>query len=213
MEIKRRTCSRCVCDTSIPGILFDARGVCSFCKAHNKLEKSFPLGVLGQSRLAKLVRGIKANGKGKLFDCIIGVSGGADSTYCLYVAKELGLRPLAVHLDNGWNSKTAILNIQVATTKLGIPLEVITCNWREFRSIQIAFLEASVSDAEIPTDLAILSVLYRIANKNDVKYILNGHSFRVEGLSPTGWTYMDGAYINSIQAKYGTMPLVDYPNL
>lgn len=213
MKNNRKICSRCISDTSIPGIRFDERGVCNFCEAHDELEKQFPLDESGQQRLNQILDKIKSKGRNKKHDCIIGVSGGTDSTYCLYLAKELGLRPLAVHLDNGWDSDIAVNNIKKAVTKLGVDLKTVTCDWEEFKDLQIAFLKASVPDAEIPTDLAIISVLYRVATEEDVHYVLNGHSFRAEGLSPTGWTYMDGRYIKSVHKRFGTTTLKSFPNL
>lgn len=209
----QKTCSRCICDTTIPGIRFDDRGICNFCKAHDELEKQFPLNELGQQKLNRLIEKIKSKGKNKKYDCVVGVSGGTDSTYCLYLSKKLELRPLAVHLDNGWDSDIAANNIQKAVTKLGVDLRTVTCDWEEFKDIQISFLKASVSDAEIPTDLAIISVLYRVAAEEGIHYVLNGHSFRAEGFSPTGWTYMDGRYIKSIHKRFGKTNLKSFPNL
>jgi len=129
------------------------------------------------------------------------------------MAKKLGLRPLAVHLDNGWDSDIAINNIKKAVTKLNVDLKTVTCDWEEFKDLQISFLKASVSDAEIPTDIAIISVLYRVAAEEGIHYVFNGHSFRVEGLSPTGWTYMDGRYIKSVHKRFGKTKLKSFPNL
>lgn len=209
----RKICSRCISDTSIPGIRFDNRGICNFCKAHDELGKQFPLNESGQRKLNKLLDRIKTKGKNKKYDCIAGVSGGTDSTYCLYVAKKLGLRPLAVHLDNGWDSEIAVNNMQKTTAELGVDLRTITCDWDEFKDLQISFLKASVSDVEIPTDIAIISTLFQVAVKEGVHYVLNGHSFRMEGLSPTGWTYMDGAYIRSVHKSFGGTKLRRFPNL
>ena len=209
----QKICSRCISDTTIPGIRFDDRGICNFCQAHDSLDKQFPLNGLGQQKLNQLVDKIKSNGKGKKYDCIVGVSGGTDSTYCLYMTKKLGLRPLAVHLDNGWDSDIAIGNMKKAVTKLDIPLKTVTCDWDEFKDLQISFLKASTSDAEIPTDIAIISVLYRVAAEEGIHHVINGHSFRAEGLSPQGWTYMDGRYIKSVHKRFGEAKLKSFPNL
>ena len=208
-----RCCSRCISDTSIPGIQFDDRGICNFCKAHDELEKLYPLNEIGQKKLNHLLDKIRSKGKNKKYDCIVGVSGGTDSTYCLYLAKKFGLRPLAVHLDNGWDTEIAQDNIKKVTTKLGVELKTVSCNWEEFKDLQVSFLKASVSDAEIPTDIAIAGVLYRVAVEEGIHYVLNGHSFRAEGLSPTGWTYMDGKYIKSIFKRFGKTTLENFPNL
>ncbi len=142
----------------------------------------------------------------------MGVSGGRDSTWLLLTAVRLGLRPLAVHFDNGWNSEIAVTNIRNAIEKLGVELETVVADWEEFRDIQVAFLRASVPDVEVPTDLAIHSVLHRVAAKEGIRYILNGHSFRTEGVAPRGWTYFDGRYITAIQKRFGTRELRDFHN-
>lgn len=208
-----KVCARCICDTSIPGIQFDEKGVCNFCKAHNALEKEFPLGKSGEYQLNRLVERIKVRGKHKKYDCVVGVSGGADSTYCLYMLKKLGLRPLAVHIDNNWDADIAVANMENAVKALKVDLKIITVNWEEFKDIQISFLKASVSDAEIPTDVAIIALLYRTASEEGLHYVINGHSFRMEGLSPTGWTYMDGRYIRSIHHRFGKTMLKSFSNL
>jgi N-acetyl sugar amidotransferase len=208
-----RICSRCISDTSIKGIKFDSKGVCSFCKAHDELEKQYPLNEEGGNNLVKLVSQIKKGGENKKYDCIVGLSGGTDSTYLLYKAVELGLRPLAVHLDIGWNTQIASNNIDKAVSKLGADLKVIKLDYDEFNDIQATFLKASVPDVDIPTDIAILKTLYSEAANQGLRYILNGHSFRAEGLAPLHWTYMDGKYIQSVHKQYGTIPLKTFPNL
>lgn len=177
------------------------------------MEKKYPLNEMGQQKFNQLLAKIKAEGKGKRYDCIVGVSGGTDSTYCLYMAKKLGLRPLAVHFDNGWDTDIAVDNIKNAVTKLGVDLRTITCDWEEFKDIQIAFLKASVPDVEIPTDLAILSILYQAAADEGIRYVINGTTFRTEGRIPIGWTYMDGKYIKSVHKMFGKNKLRSFPNL
>lgn len=199
-------------DTTVPEIRFDEQGTCQFCEIHDILDARYPLGDEGERQLALLVDEIKAAGRGRDYDCVVGTSGGRDSTWTMYTAKKLGLRPLAVHFDNGWNSETAVTNIRNATEKLGIDLETYVADWEEFKDIQIAFLRASVPDVEVPTDLAIHSVLHYYAAKEGIRYILNGHSFRTEGVAPRGWTYFDGRYINAIQARFGTRKLNDFKN-
>jgi len=206
-------CARCICDTSIKGITFDEDGICNYCRTHDALERQYALGESGEKNLDKLIAKIKKAGRNKKYDCIVGLSGGTDSTYCLYKAVKLGLRPVAVHLDNGWNTEIANKNIENTVNKLGVDLKVVKLDWDEFKDIQIAFLKASVPDAEIPTDIAIIKTLYQVAASEGVRYVLNGHSFRVEGLSPLHWTYMEGKYIKSVHAKFGTMPMMTFPNL
>jgi len=209
----RTVCTRCVCDTTIPGIRFDSNGVCTYCRIHDAMERRFPLGQEGQRRLQALVARIQSAGRGHDHDCIVGVSGGADSTYCLLQAVRFGLRPLAVHLDNGWNSSVAETNIRNAVDLLKVPLRTATCDLEEFNDIQRAFLRASVPDAEVPTDVAIIAALYGAAEEQGIKYVLNGHSFRAEGVSPLGWTYMDGRYIATVHSRYGQVPMRTFPNL
>ncbi len=205
-------CTRCVSDTSLPGIRFDRDGVCQYCHAHDELEKRYPLGEEGQRRLDKIVAKIKRAGKNKPYDCIVGVSGGRDSTYSLYRAVEVGLRPLAVHFDNGWDIELAVRNIKNSCTKLNVDLYTHVADWEEFKDLQIAFLKASVPEAEIPTDVAIHGALHQAAVREGVKYIIIGHSFRTEGIAPIEWTYMDGKYIRSIRRRFGTKKQKTVPN-
>lgn len=206
-----QTCSRCILDTTVPEITFDANGECSFCRIHDSLEKTHPLDTNGTRKFTELIEQIKRDGKGNEYDCIVGVSGGRDSTYTLYKAVEMGLRPLAVHFDNGWNSEIGVSNIKNVTNKLNVDLHTIVADWEEFKELQKAFLWASVSDAEVPTDYAILSVLLQEADISRVKYVFNGHSFRTEGVAPIGWTYMDGRYIRSIHARFGKTTISSFP--
>ena len=198
-----KVCSRCVMDDSVKGISFDDKGECTFCKIHDNLENKFPLNSETPQRLKEIVEKIKEDGRGKKYDCIVGVSGGRDSTYTLYNAVKLGLRPLAVHFDNGWNSEIAVQNIKNATKILGVDLHTHVADWEEFKDLQKAFLRAAVSDGEVPTDWVITSVLYRTAVKEDVKYSIQGSSFRTEGTAPLTWTYQDGRYIKNIFEKFG----------
>lgn len=215
METKENTkiCSRCVYDTTIPGIAFDEKGICQFCKMHDLMEKKYPHSQEGEKNLQKLLAKIKKTGKNNRYDCVIGTSGGTDSTYMLHLAVKAGLRPLAVHFDNGWNSEIAVRNIQNSTNKLGIDLETVVADWEEFKDLQLSFLKASVSDAEIPTDVAIHAVLHDIAAKENVKYVFFGHSFRNEGIVPVTWTYMEGKYLNSVHKKFGRKKITSFPNI
>ena len=208
-----KVCSRCVMDDTVKGITFDEKGKCTFCKIHDELEKKFPLNEKAPERLQQLVEKIKKDGKGKKYDCILGVSGGRDSTYTLYNAVKLGLRPLAVHFDNGWNSEIAVQNIKNATKILGVDLHTHVADWEEFKDLQRSFLFASVPDAEVPTDWVIFSVLFDEADRYNVKYIVHGHSFRTEGTTPITWTYMDGKYIQNVQKRFGKLKLKSFPNM
>lgn len=206
-------CSRCVLDDSVPEIEFDAQGVCNYCQIHDALAQEYPSGPEGEEKLSRLVDKIKHAGKNKRYDCLIGVSGGTDSTYTLYLMKSLGLNPLAVHFDNGWNSEIAVNNIKHATNILGIDLYTHVADWEEFKDLQISFLKSSTPDAEIPTDYVIISVLLAVAAKEGIKYVIEGQSFRAEGTTPTGWTYHDGFYVNSVHRKFGKKKLKSFPIL
>jgi N-acetyl sugar amidotransferase len=206
-----QVCTRCIMDTTVEGIKFDDDGVCNFCKIHDELERKHPLNAEGKKKLDLIVNNIKKDGSDKEYDCIVGVSGGRDSTYTLYSAVEMGLKPLAVHFDNGWNSEMAVRNIKNSTEALGVDLITVVADWEEFKDLQISFLKASVSDAEVPTDYAILSVLYGVANSYGIKYIFNGHSFRTEGVAPITWTYMDGKYIKGVHRKFGSKKIKSFP--
>lgn len=204
-------CSRCIMDTTVPGIWFDDKGECNFCKIHDLEEKRYPLDELAKKKLEDMAEKIKKNGVNKDYDCIIGVSGGTDSTYVLYVINKLGLRPLAVHMDNGWNSESAVSNIKRALDKIDVDLHTVVLDWEEFKDIQIAFLKASVSDVEIPTDLAIHSTLFKVANEMGIKYIIDGQCFRTGGKCPIGWSYGGGKYVKSIHKLFGKKKMKTFP--
>jgi len=206
-----KVCSRCVMDDTVRGITFDEAGECTFCKIHDEIENKYKLGEETTRQLNDIVATIKRQGKGKDFDCVIGVSGGRDSSYTLYMAKKMGLRPLAVHFDNGWNSEHAVSNIKNLCKKLDVELHTVVADWEEFKDLQRAFLKASVPDAEVPTDWVIFSVLFQQAQKAGVKYIIHGHSFRTEGTTPLTWTYMDGRYVNDIHKRFGTKKIRSFP--
>ncbi len=217
MEIKPyqyqsgQVCSRCIMDETVNGISFDENGVCTFCHIHDELEASFPMDATTPDRLQELVAKIKKDGINKKYDCVLGVSGGRDSTYTLYSAVKLGLRPLAVHFDNGWNSDLAVQNIKNACKKLNVDLYTHVADWEEYKDLQRAFLANSTPDAEVPTDWVIFSVLFREAAREGVKYIIHGHSFRTEGTTPLTWTYMDGKYVNYIHKKFGSVKIKSFP--
>jgi hypothetical protein len=161
----------------------------------------------------KIAQDIRRAGRGRRYDCVVGVSGGCDSSYLLYKMVELGLRPLAVHFDNTWNSPIATQNIYNVLEKLRVPLFTYVVNNREYDDIYRAFLLAGVKDVEAPTDIGLAATLYRAAEEHGVKYIIEGHSFRTEGIAPLGWIYMDGKYIESVHRQFGTRPMETFPNL
>lgn len=201
----RLICSRCILDTTVKDIWFDDEGHCKYCAIHDEMEQLNPLATKSNKRLLNIVNRIRKDGRNNPYDCIAGVSGGRDSTYTLYLAVKLGLRPLAVHFDNGWNSDTSVKNIKKVCEKLNVPLHTVVADWEEFKDLQISFLKASTPDADVPTDYAIYSVLFETANKEGIKYILNGHSFRTEGTSPISWTYMDPLYVSDVHKNFGRL--------
>ena len=207
-------CKRCVLDTTVSDIWFNKEGECKYCLIHDELEKSHPLDDKHSYILNNLISKIKNSNKNKKYNCIVGVSGGRDSTYTLLTAKKNGLKPLAVHFDNGWNTEIAVKNIKNACKKLDVDLYTVVANWEEFKDLQVSFLKSSTPDADIPTDYAIYSVLYNIANKKGIKYILNGHSFRTEGSSPISWTYMDPLYVKDVHKKFGKIKKIkSFPHM
>ena len=195
-----RKCSLCVLDTTVPQIKFDQNGVCNFCKLHFEFQKFYTISKKNLFRLKEQILKSKKNNK---YDCICGVSGGRDSTYNLYIVKKImKLNPLAVHYDNGWGTKISTENMINSCNKLGVDLITIIEDWQTFKNIQKSFLFSSVPDIDIPTDIGILKSTYKIADKYDIKYILNGHSFRNEGFDPLNWTYMDGKYLKDVVYKW-----------
>lgn len=214
---EQTVCKRCVMDTTDPEITFDKNGYCNHCTNAKDILKS---SVWGQKpnekskQLKKLIADIKSKGNGKKYDCIIGLSGGVDSSYCAYKVIELGLRPLAVHLDNGWNSELSVKNIENIVKKLDIDLFTYVIDWEEYRDLQMAFLKASTPDSEIITDHAIVSILHTVANREKIKYILPATNMSTESILPRSWSHghSDWKYINSIHKMFGKVPLKTYPH-
>jgi N-acetyl sugar amidotransferase len=202
-------------DTSDADIAFDAAGVCSHCHRYERVagERLIPASER-RSRLDTLLAEIKGAGRGKPYDCIIGVSGGVDSTYVAWLVKELGLRPLAVHLDNGWNSELAVANIEKALKTLGIDLYTHVIDWEEFRDLQISFLKASTPDGEVPTDHAIFALLYELAAKHGVRHVITGNNVATEAVLPEKWGYgyFDWRYVKDVHRRFGTKRLSTYPH-
>jgi N-acetyl sugar amidotransferase len=208
-----KICSRCVLDTTVPNIRFDEQGVCQYCHSHDLLTAQYPLDESMELRLQKLIEKVREDGKGKDFDCIVGLSGGTDSTYTLMMTKKLGLRPLAVHFDNGWNTNEAVTNIKNTCTKLSVELFTYVVDWEEIKRLQRSFLYASVPCVEAPSDVGIHGTLMRAASTENLKYILGGQSFYTEGTVPRHWSYLDGNYIKSVHQKFGDGNIKSFPNL
>jgi N-acetyl sugar amidotransferase len=208
-------------DTSDPEIRFDKDGVCNHCRVFDQAASAriLPEPERGRAR-RRLVRRMKASGRKRAYDCILGVSGGVDSTYAAYLLKQEGLNPLAVHLDNGWNSKMAVENIEKALKKLDVDLYTRVLDWDEFRRIQAAFLRAGVPDVEIPTDHAIFGALFRTASKKNIPWIVIGYNVQTEAVLPRAWSHghFDAKYIRSVCRANGvekirSFPFVDLPRL
>ena len=201
-------CTRCIVDTTVPGHNFDENGLCAYCRLHDKLEQRYPLNERGERELQKLVRSIKQKGKHNKFDCVVGISGGRDSIYTLYMTKKIwGLRPVAVHFNDGFGNPVAGENMKRATDILGIELRTITSDWRESKDLRIAYLKASTPDFGTPTDIGIATALYGTAHKENVKNIVIGQSFRTEGIAPLEWNYLDGKYLKTVHDQFGTIKL------
>lgn len=207
-------CTRCIYDDSVPNISFDGEGVCNYCRQIDALEAEYPTGREGEARMQKLVDEMKAAGRGKKYDAVIGVSGGCDSSYLVRQMKEVyGLRLLAAHFDNTWNSTIATENIHNVLDKLGVDLFTIVVDNKEYDDIYRSFFKAGVKDLETPTDIGLATTLYKAAEKFGIKYMIEGHSFRTEGVAPLGWIYMDGKYIESVHRQFGRVPMKSFPNL
>ncbi len=217
MSENYQVCTRCIMDITDPNIIFDENGVCNHCHDHDRLIKQRVIsGKAGMVYLEKLAEKIKHDGKNKPYDCLIGVSGGVDSTYVAYVVKKkLGLRPLAVHMDNGWDSELAVKNIEETLKRLEIDLHTEVLDWEEFKDLQVSFLKASTPDSEIPSDHAIWAVIGDLAEKLKVNYILSGFNVRTETHLPSAWSqgHYDWKYIRSVQSQFGDKKLSTFPHI
>lgn len=208
-------CSVSVMDTiSDPDIVFDEKGVSNYYYDYKKAYAERVItGQEGRRRFEKVAQQIKKDGKGKPYDCIMGLSGGVDSTYVAMLAKEFGLRPLAMHFDNGWNSELAVKNIENIVSRLGFDLHTNVINWEEFKDLQISYLKASVIDIEAITDHAIFATLFRYAGEHDIKYLLSGTNVQTENTLPRSWIHAKTDHVNikSIHKAYGKVPLKTFP--
>lgn len=209
-------CSKCVMDTSDSRITFDHRGVCDHCNDFEQnIKQNWHTDDRGKEALAQIMEKIKIDGKKRDFDCLLGLSGGVDSSYMLHLAvKEFGLRPLVFHVDGGWNSELAVHNINVMIDKLGLDLYTEVINWEEMRDFQLAFFKSGVPHIDIPQDHAFIATLYNFADKYKIKYILNGGNISTECVrNPMEWLYYgtDMSQLHDIIRKYSTVEMETYP--
>jgi N-acetyl sugar amidotransferase len=210
-----KICIRCVMDASVPDIEFDDNGVCNFCKEHEQKVAMTPYHQgNADKKLSDIVNKLIAEKNGD-YDSIVGLSGGVDSSYVAYQAVKLGLRPLAVHFDNGWNSELAVQNIENVVKKLNLDLITFVIDWPEFKDIQRSFFKANVIDIEMVTDHAIFAAMYKIANKHKIRYILSGTNAATEGIMPVAWQHFKFDLLNlkAIHKRFGTVPIRRYPTL
>ena len=202
-------CKRCLLTDDIEGVIIGKKQ-CNYCDLHDKLDKKYPV---SHDLFIKQMKEIKKRGRKSKYDCLIGISGGLDSSYMVELANQYGLRALLFHFDNGYNTQVAEYNMLALVEKTGFDFVRIRVNANEYNRLNLAFLKASVSDVDIPNDIAMAKLMLTVARQYKVKSILNGHSFRTEGSCPIGWTYMDGAYVADVYRKeYGT-ELKNYPLL
>lgn len=211
MDYKR--CSKGIWDTTVPGITFDQNGISNFCKMQESLMQQYPRGEKGLRDWEAIVAKMKKDGLGKKYDCIIGTSGGTDSSYLLHIAKEYGLRVLAVNLDNGWSSDIAVKNIKVVTSALNYDLETHVIDYEEVKKVLRSYILAGLPWVDSPTDIAIKSSMYKVASREGIKYTLNGGDFRSEGKQPLTWTYSDTKQLKYVVQKFSNTRISSYPTL
>jgi len=208
-------CAMSLMDTiSDPNISFDEKGISNYYHEYQREKKVYVReGAEGKEALDQLLAKIKQNGAGKKYDCITGVSGGVDSTYLTYMAKQWGLNPLVVHFDNGWNSELAVKNIENIISKLGFDLYTLVVDWEEFKDIQLSYFKASVVDIEAITDHAIIATLHKLAHQYGIKYILSGNNIVTEATLPRHWIWTKTDHVNlrDIHKKHGRVPLKTFP--
>lgn len=215
--VEYKICTSCIMDTSDPRIHFDDQGACDYCNNFkNSIQPSWNTGAKGAAELENISSKIKAQGVGKAFDCIIGLSGGLDSSYAAYVAvKKMGLRPLLFHVDAGWNTDDAKHNVKAIADGLALPLHVEKINWEEMQDLQLAFLKSQVADQDFPQDISFFSALYKYARKNKIKYVITGANYSTECCrEPEEWgAYpgIDKRLILDVYNKFGNNKLKTFP--
>jgi len=211
-QVDLQICSRCIYDERVPSIHFDTEGICNYCHQMDGLVNQYGTGQSkGEGEFEAILNDIKRSGNGKKYDCIVGVSGGTDSSYLIYLAKEWGLKPLAVHYDNTWNSAIATMNINRVLSGLDVDLYTHVVANKEADDIFRAFFLSGVAEIEAATDLGYAYLLRKVAAKYSIKFILEGHSFVEEGITPLGRNYFDGRYIQAIHQQFGRRNIETYP--
>ena len=209
------SCLKCLYTSEVyPGIKLDAEGVCDVCHNYDTLAATTVKGGnQGKQAVQDLVTQIKRSGQGKAYDCLVGVSGGVDSSYIAYLTKEWGLRPLILHVDNGWNSELAVQNIEILVDKLGFDLYTEVLDWNQMKDLQLAFFKAGVLDIDLPFDNAFMAVLYSLARQHKIKYIISGHNTLTEGWMPSSFCHykLDTLNLKAIHSKFGTLSLNGFP--
>ncbi len=208
-------CSKCLLNSNYYPIKVDNSGICNYCVQIDQLKKEYGTGnSSGKAKLQKIIDEIKLLGKEKKYNCILGVSGGTDSSFLLYKAvKEWGLKPLAVHYDNTWNTSTASSNIYKLCKLLNVDLYTYVINNKEADDIYLSFLKSGVPELEASTDLAYAYILRKVARENKIKFVLEAHTFVNEGITPINVNYFDGRYIKNIHDSYGSVKMQTYPLL
>jgi len=211
------TCKRCVMDSvNDVNLIVDENGICNHCLQFDVAFSKLPKGEKKAEELDVIINKMKAYGRNHKYDCLLGVSGGVDSSYLAYLCKEFKLRPLIIHFDNGWNSELAVINIQNLLAKLGFDFKTYVIDWEEFKDLQLSYFKAGVVDLEFPTDHAIIASMFHIARKHKIKYVLSGHNIVTEGTYlPKSWVHSKLDYINlkDIHNQYGSIKLKTYPYL
>jgi len=213
--INTKICTNCVMDSSDSNILFDQNGICDHCMTfYNNIKPHWHTDEKGKFKLEELVSKIKKEGEGKDFDCLMGMSGGIDSSYLLHVmTKQFGLRPLVFHVDAGWNSQIAVNNIEKLVDGLGLDLYTEVINWEEMKELQLAFFKSGVPHIDVPQDHAFFATMYRFASQHNIKYILTGGNYSTECVrNPLEWMYYqsDSIQLRDIFKKHGKGKLRDY---
>lgn len=202
-------------DTSVHHIEFNADGVCSYCAAYEAAVLELPPESQRSQELERIISEVRAGGRGKDYDCVLGVSGGVDSSYLACVLRDHQLRVLAVQFDNGWNTELAVKNIELLCRKLKMDLSTYVVDWEEFRDLQLAFFRSGVANLEAPSDHGIFAALYKVADKYGIKAIMNGNNVATEQISVPayGYTYADVGHLRAIHARYGSRRLKTFPQM